>query len=164
MKMKPVIMVSACLLGVKCRYDGGAKVLPDLREKLKNCTIIAFCPELSGGLVAPRPPAEIAGGDGAAVLAGQARVKNQEGLDVTPEFVQGAEKILEKARIEHPKFLLFKANSPSCGAGQIYDGSFTGKFRPGDGVTVALLRQNGFTNIFTELDFEDHLGQILEAN
>lgn len=142
--MNKTIMISACLLGVKCRYDGTAKDVPYIKELLQDCRLIPFCPETLGGLTIPRLPAEIRGGDGARVLAGTARVWNKNGQDVTAEFIQGARMTLALAELHRPDRVVTKAKSPSCGAGQIYDGSFTGKLIKGDGVTIALLRQAGF--------------------
>ncbi len=162
MATEPVIMVSACLLGEKCRYDGGAKPVPDLQEKLAGFTIVPFCPELLGGLVAPRPPAEILGGTGEDVWEDRARVLNKEGLEVTAEFRRGAERVLEQVEKHRPERLVFKANSPSCGVGRIYDGSFSGTLRDGDGVTVALLKRKGVARFHTELDLPGQPGQDLE--
>jgi len=95
------------------------------------------------GLPTPRPPAEIQGGDGRDVLEGRARVVNIEGKDVTAEFLAGAQKALRIAQRRGIKEAVLKARSPSCGVGQIYDGSFSGRLREGDGVTTALLKRGG---------------------
>lgn len=102
-----------------------------------------FCPELSGGLGLPRPPAEIHGGTGEDVLDGRARVLDREGGDVTRAFVAGAEASLALARACGASEAFLAANSPSCGAGEIYDGSFSGARVEGDGVAAALFRRNG---------------------
>jgi uncharacterized protein YbbK (DUF523 family) len=153
--MKRTVMMCACLAGKKCRYDGTAA--GDIRNhaKLKDCRFVTFCPELLGGLIVPRPPAEIqnsCGGD--AVLDGKARVKNREGADVTETFVRGAEETLEYVQKENPDLIIMKNKSPSCGAGKIYDGSFSGIVIQGFGVTSALLRRHGF-DLLTEDDFVD---------
>ena len=136
-------MVSACLLGVNCRYDGKSKPQPELKPQLEGRRIIAFCPECLGELPTPRLPAEIQKGDGAAVLAGEVLVLNREGEDYTPQFKAGAEATLRLYREHQPELIICKANSPSCGFGKIYDGTFSGRLRTGDGVTAALLRANG---------------------
>ena len=102
-----------------------------------------FCPELFGGLGLPRAPAEIRDGDGAAVLDGRARVLDRDGHDVTAAFLAGAEASLSLARSCGATEAFFAANSPSCGVGEVYDGSFSGRKIPGDGVAAALLRRNG---------------------
>ncbi len=107
------------------------------------------CPEEEGGLGTPRPAAEIVGGDGHDVLAGRARVVTRAGRDVTEEYVRGAHVALERARREGVGSTLLKARSPSCGKGCIYDGSFSRSQRAGDGVTAALLIQQGI-EVLTE--------------
>lgn len=149
---QPKVLVSACLLGVNCRYDGNAKLEPDLAGRLEGYQVIPFCPEGLGNLPVPRLPAEIQNGDGAGVLAGTAVVVNRQGQDYTAQFRLGAEELLRLYQEHRPEFLICKANSPSCGVGRIYDGTFSGKLRPGDGVAVALLRQNGAL-LFTETEF-----------
>jgi uncharacterized protein YbbK (DUF523 family) len=148
------IMVSACLLGVNCRYDGKAKPVDGLKRRLKGCRIIPFCPECLGELPVPRLPAEIQAGAGDAVLTGESRVLNRQGEDYTDQFIAGALRTLELYRGNQPRYVLLKANSPSCGVGRIYDGSFTGRLRPGDGVTAALLRREGAI-LFTEEEFKE---------
>ncbi|TCL66586.1 uncharacterized protein YbbK (DUF523 family) [Hydrogenispora ethanolica] len=150
---EPVVLVSACLLGIPCRYDGGSKLVSGIRAQLAGCRIVPFCPEVLGGLETPRPAAEITGGDGAAVLDGAASVRNRAGLDVTGEFIRGAEAVLDLVRANQPASVILKAKSPSCGVGRIYDGSFTGRLRDGDGVTVALLRRSTAIRFYTEEDF-----------
>ena len=158
--MTKTILVSACLMGTPCRYDGTANEVPGLMEMLKNYQAVSFCPETLAGLAVPLPPAEIRGGDGVQVLAGTAQVRNQMGQDLTAEFLKGARLALELARLHKPVMVLAKAKSPSCGVGRIYDGNFHGKLIRGDGVTVALLRQAGFA-VFSEEDFMERTGQIL---
>jgi uncharacterized protein YbbK (DUF523 family) len=102
-----------------------------------------------GGLPIPRLPAEIQNGEGVTVLTGKSRVLNSQNEDYTPQFLAGARRTVELYRENQPKYVLLKANSPSCGVGRIYDGSFTGRLRPGDGVAVAMLRQEGAI-VYTE--------------
>ena len=130
--------VSACLVGVRCRYDGGS-----CRRDCLPADAIAFCPEQLGGLETPREPAEIAGGEGADVLAGHARVLTKSGLDVTDFYVKGARRALEIIQRESIRRVYLKGKSPSCGAKGIYDGSFSSTIRPGMGVLAALLTENG---------------------
>ncbi|MGE5581032.1 MAG: DUF523 domain-containing protein [Bacillota bacterium] len=151
MEEQKVVMVSGCLLGLKCRFDGAAKKDPSLMKALQGYRLVPFCPETLGGLPIPRPPAEIFNGDGAMVLAGGARVINLEGRDCTAEYLQGAQAVLRLVLKTKPLFVILKAKSPSCGVGQIYDGSFSGLLRPGDGVTTAVLRQAGM-RVFSELE------------
>ncbi|HEY8464057.1 MAG TPA: DUF523 domain-containing protein [Bacillota bacterium] len=148
---KAKAMVSACLVGINCRYDGKSQLRPELVECLRDYQLIPFCPEYLGELPTPRLPSEICNGDGAAVLAGAALVLNRQGDDWTPYFIKGAEATLRLYQEVRPDLIVFKAKSPSCGVGQIYDGTFTGKLRSGDGVTAALLRQKGAC-LYSETD------------
>lgn len=161
--MNPTILISACLLGEKCRYDGTAKEVPHLKELLKDCRLVPFCPEKLGGLDTPRLPAEIQGGDGTGILAGAAYVRNQSGQDLTAEFLRGAQMTLAMAELHRPCIVVAKSKSPSCGSGWIYDGSFTGLLKTGDGVTTALLRQAGFV-VCSETDLLSRPNQILGEN
>jgi len=135
------ILVSACLLGHRCRYDGKVPAhLPCLAGKGE---VVPFCPEVAGGLPTPRPPAEIVGGEGKDVLDGRARVVTNTGTDVTKEFLTGAEGALSLCRQRGIKKALLKSRSPSCSATLIYDGTYSGRLRRGEGVTAALLRRAG---------------------
>ena len=137
------LLVSACLVGIPCRYDGGSCPHDQLQALAAQGDVLPLCPEALGGLPTPRAPAEIRGGDGGDVLEGQARVVNVEGKDVTTEFLAGAQKALRVARRWGIKAAILKARSPSCGVGQIHDGSFSGRLAEGDGVTAALLKREG---------------------
>ncbi len=136
-------LVSACLLGRNCRYDGGHKRNEAIVALAKRQKLIPVCPEELGGLPIPRPPSEISDGDGADVLAGKARVVSKLGEDVTPCFLSGANEVLKIAQAHNVKKAILKTRSPSCGCGEIYDGTFSGKTRAGDGVTTALLKLHG---------------------
>lgn len=127
------ILVSACLLGVACRYDGQSKPCPGIEELMERHTLIPVCPECYGGLPTPRPPAERRG----------ERVITQNGLDVTVQYQKGAQEALRLARRYGCTWAILKERSPSCGAGTVYDGSFTHTQIPGDGVTARLLEANG---------------------
>jgi len=145
-------LVSACLLGIKCAWDGrdryrDKKVIEFLREE----TLIPVCPEQLGGLATPREFQEIEKGSGGDVLEGRSRVKNIIGQDVTRQFTRGAKEALRIAKQYNIKEFIAKSNSPSCGCGFIYDGSFSKRLIKGDGVTVALFKRNGI-KVITEND------------
>ncbi|MDI6817270.1 MAG: DUF523 domain-containing protein [Actinomycetota bacterium] len=147
-------IVSSCLAGLATRYDATAAPCGSVEAAVEQGVAIAFCPEQGGGLTTPRAPAEIVGGDGCDVLTGNARVITRNGEDVTEEFVQGARQMLILARLTHASAAILKSRSPSCGAGSIYDGTFSGNMVEGDGVAAALLREAGL-EIITEKEFED---------
>jgi uncharacterized protein YbbK (DUF523 family) len=138
-----MILVSACLCGMHCRYDGSARPDDEILAMLQRGEAIPVCPEQLGGLTTPRPPAEIKQGDGEAVLRGEARVYSAQGQDVTGAFITGAEETLRLARICNAERVILKSKSPSCGCGVVYDGTFSGTLRQGDGVTSAMLKQCG---------------------
>lgn len=127
------IIVSACLLGIGCRYDGKSKPVDEVIALGEKYSIVPVCPEILGGLPTPRIPCEIKAG----------RVINRMGEDKTAEYVRGAEEVLRIARLLNCDTALLKKKSPSCGSGEIYDGGFTGKTIHGDGVCAALLKKNG---------------------
>lgn len=135
-----MVIVSACLLGMDCRYDGKSKPDRELIARLLKEGVVPVCPEQLGGLCTPRPPAEIVGGDGEAVLGGTARVINREGADVTGNYVRGAEQVLALAGRLGIKTAYLKSNSPSCGFGRIRR---QGRLVGGKGVCAALLSQHG---------------------
>lgn len=144
-----MVAVSWCLCGRKCRYDGTAK--PDAKAiEFAENGAVCICPEVMGGLSIPREPAEIVGGDGYDVLNGIAKVISVSGKDVTAEYISGAQEALKLCMENGVTHAMLKANSPSCGCGCIYDGSFTGGKRNGDGVTAALFKRNGIA-VFTEM-------------
>ncbi len=152
--MSPKILVSACLMGQLVKYNGTlVPVHAQLEEWNRKGLILPFCPEVEGGLPVPRPPAEITGGDGADVLKGHAKIVNQDGLDVTAEFVAGAEKAADLVRNLGLGFAILKDGSPSCGNTRIYDGTFTGKVLHGKGVTAVRLEQQGVP-VFTEKEID----------
>jgi uncharacterized protein YbbK (DUF523 family) len=136
-------LVSACLLGVNCNFEGKNWLDPKLLEEFLQGGLYPICCEVLGGLGVPRLPAEIVGGDGGDVLDGKGKVINVEGKDVTAAFVKGAHTVLAIARSVGAKEALLIEKSPSCGCGEIFDGGFGGKFKIGDGVTTALLKRNG---------------------
>lgn len=133
---------SACLLGIKCRYDGKSKPNKKVLKMAKKEVLIPVCPEQLGGLPTPRETAEITG-DGSKVLDKKAMVITKSGKDVTKNFVKGAEEVLKLAKLLGIKEAILKQKSPSCGCGEIFDGTFSGRLIKGDGVTAALLKRNG---------------------
>lgn len=144
-------LISACLLGIKCAWDGKDNYKSNKAiELLRSETLIPVCPEQLGGLKTPRIAQEIQGGSGEDVLNRKCKVLNRNGEDVTQEFIRGAEETLRTAKLFHIKEFIGKSKSPSCGCGQIYDGTFSGKLISGDGVTVALLKRNGIRIINEE--------------
>jgi len=159
--------VSACLLGEAVRYNGGDMRCDDaiLQRWRREGRIISVCPEVSGGLPVPRPRAEIAhGASGMQVLAGNARVFDSNGRDVTAYMVCGAEQALERARAKRIRIAILKEGSPSCGTGNTPDGSFTNTRVSNAGVTATLLQQAGI-HVFSEnqLAEADVLLKQLEA-
>ena len=156
---KPVLLVSACLLGQPVRYDAASKGLPDHWQArlAARYTLLPFCPECAGGLPTPRPPAEICGGSGTQVLAGRAQVRTEAGDDVSAAFVSGARLALQQAQRHGCRLALLKANSPSCGNRQVYSGRFDGQLQAGAGVTAALLQQHGIT-VYSEQQLDALLG------
>ncbi|WP_150242759.1 DUF523 domain-containing protein [Nocardiopsis quinghaiensis] len=146
------VLVSACLMGRRVRYDGRAKTVEDdaVDRWREEGRLVVHCPEVAGGLPVPRPPAEIEPGATAAeVLAGRARILTPDGRDVTGHFVDGARAALATARTHGVGVAVLKESSPSCGLHQVYDGTFAGRRTPGEGVTARLLRENGVA-VFTE--------------
>lgn len=148
---KGKFIVSACLAGINCCHDGSNRLKSGVRRLVRKEKAIAFCPEQLGGLPTPRPPAEIISGSGEDVLARKARVLDKEGRNVTENFLQGAYEGLQVALAFGVETAILKARSPSCGFGIIYDGSFSGKTKKGNGVTAALFLASGL-NIITEED------------
>jgi len=140
------ILISACLLGDLVRYDGQVKPLQDTKIEIwrNEDRLVAFCPEVSGGLPTPRQSAEIIGnGDGKAVLSGSARVMDRTGKDVSAPFMTGANLALELCKKYHIKIAILTDSSPSCGSTQIYNGKFSREKIQGVGVTTALLLMHG---------------------
>ena len=142
------ILVSACLLGACCKYSGGNNRCSALLDALRagGHTAVPVCPEIYGGLPTPRPPAERQGD----------RVVTQAGTDVTAQYRKGAEEALAMAELNGCRAAILKANSPSCGCGTIYDGSFSHRKVPGDGVTAQVLKAAGIA-VYTEENFQELL-------
>ncbi len=159
-------VISACLAGENCKYNGGNNYREDIAAFRENHHCLLICPEWAGELDTPREPSEIIGGSGEDVLEGRAKVKDRQGKDVTDAFLKGArislsevervrkalaEKELPDGSAEEICAVL-KARSPSCGSGRIYDGTFSGQTIPGDGVTAALFKKEGI-RVLTEEEF-----------
>ncbi len=134
------VLISGCLLGIECRYDGGHSRVEEIIEKAQEMQFIPICPEQLGGLPTPRAPSNIVKGDGKGVLAGHARVINTLGEDVTEAFIKGAQESLKLARLTGAKKAILKNKSPSCGLNTPYCETDTGY---GLGVTAALLLSAG---------------------
>lgn len=141
--MKEKILVSACLLGTNCKYNGNNNLNEKVLEYIKDKEVIPVCPEIMGGLSTPRPPSEIIGN----------KVFNNQNQDVTKEYEKGAEETLKLAKLFNVKKALLKAKSPSCGKDKIYDGTFKGILVPGMGKTVQLLKENGI-EVISEIDLD----------
>ena len=143
-------IVSACLCGVNCKYNGGNNYNEKIDKLAKEGKAVLICPEQLGGLPTPRVPAEISGGSAADVLKGKARVINKDGEDVTKHFIKGAEESLKIAKAAGCKIAILKSKSPSCGCGKVYDGTFSGSLKKGNGVTAELFLKNGIKVITEE--------------
>ena len=142
MRVVPVL-VSSCLAGIPCRYNGKAKSDPAIIDAVARGDAVVACAEELGDLPTPRPPAEITGGDGHDVLEGHAAVLTVDGEDVTEAFIAGARKVADLAAEGGIAEAILQDRSPSCGCGAIYDGSHNGTLVAGDGVLAALLKQRG---------------------
>ena len=140
------ILISGCLLGLKCRYDAKEKKLPEIEKLMELYNLIPICPEQLGGLPTPRIPAERV----------KDRVITQAGADVTEEYQLGAKEALKIAKLYNCKKAILKEKSPSCGYGKIYDGTFSRNLTDGNGVTTNLLIDNGI-EIFGESEIEKFL-------
>ena len=159
------MLVSACLLGEKVRYNGAAAAADSaiLAQWMKEGRVVPFCPEVAGGLGVPRPAAEIRGAGGEAVVQGRASVITAGGSDVTANFLRGAELALAAARSQNARLAILKDGSPSCGSGSIYDGTFSGTRRSGQGVTTALLERHGI-RVFSERQLDEAAGYLAQLN
>jgi uncharacterized protein YbbK (DUF523 family) len=160
------ILVSACLLGERVRYNGGEATLdhPILDRWRREGRIVSICPEVSGGLPTPRPPAEIQEGSGSGVLNHLAFVRRRDGADVSDAFRAGAEAALALARAHHVRIAVLKDFSPSCGSTAVADGTFSRTRVAGEGVTAAALRRAGIV-VFADHEIEraDEMMRMFEA-
>ena len=151
------ILLSSCLAGINCRYDGGNCRVERLVDLVRKGRAIFICPEQAAGLPTPREPAEIEPGMSAEdVLTGLGRVLTKSGMDATHDYVEGAKATLALCQDLKIRTAIMKAGSPSCGSRRQYDGTFSGKLIPGAGVTAELLRQNGI-QVYDEENFPQDL-------
>lgn len=149
-----MILVSSCLCGEKCKYNGGDNYNLSVISYCEQEEFVHICPEVCGGLSTPRVPSEIVGGTASDVLDGKAKVINKEGIDVTSQFIKGAYIALEKAKELKISLAILKANSPSCGKGKVYNGSFNNRLISGNGITAELLIREGF-KVITENELKE---------
>lgn len=145
--------MSACLLGVNCKYNGQNNLNDRVLKLIERETVIPVCPEQLGGCSTPRPQVEICNGDGGDVLDGKSSVLGKNGENATCRFIDGANEVLKLAKMMGIEKAILKARSPSCGFGKIYDGTFSGQLKDGNGVTAEILKRNGI-EVFTEEDIE----------
>lgn len=153
-----MIVVSSCLAGMKVRYNGTHSLQDVIQRLVEEKKAVAVCPELMGGFMTPREPAEIQGGTGADVLDGRARVVEKSGRDVSAMYIEGAYVALKKIRELGAAMVVLKEYSPSCGSSMIYDGRFANRKIPESGVTAALLEREGIP-VVSEDYFADKLQQ-----
>jgi uncharacterized protein YbbK (DUF523 family) len=155
-----MILVSSCLAGLEVRYNGTHCLDKKISQLIEEKKAISVCPELLGGFLTPREPAEIVGGNGEDVLDGKAKVVEKSGADVTKMYVKGAYATLRIAQEMNAKVVVLKEYSPSCGSSMIYNGEFKGTKIVGDGVTSALLKRNGIQVVSEEGLAKFLLGKI----
>ena len=151
-----MILVSACLLGHKVKYDGGENGQPLLLRYAARGQFLPVCPESAAKLPVPRPPVELQGGTGEAVLAGRAVVRDTEGADRTAAFRRGAKSVLAVAKRYQAQIAILKENSPSCGVHQVYDGTLCRRKIDGQGVAAAQLAAAGL-RLYSEKDLTEEL-------
>ena len=148
-----MILVSACLLGIDCKYNGSNNDNIKVKEYLKNKEFIIVCPEQLGGLTTPRDPSEIIKLDNSEIMDKNYKVISNKNIDVTENFIKGANETLKIAQIYNCKEAILKDGSPSCGSNFIYDGSFTGNKIKGEGLTAKLLKDNNI-KVISENELE----------
>jgi len=159
------VLISACLIGERIRYDGQAKTCNDaiLKQWLAQGRVVSICPEVAGRLPVPRQPAEISGGRGQDVLNGCAQVMSREGEEVTEAFIAGARFTGDLVQTKCVVLAVLKDGSPSCGSNYIYDGTFSGRRIPGSGISAALLKQQGI-RVFSENEIEKAAGYLRSSD
>ena len=141
-----MILVSACLVGLNTKYNGKNNYYEKIFELVKSGKAIPLCPEQLGGLCTPRKPAEIK------YIDGKKYIINKEGIDVTEEYIRGAQEVLNFVKKMNITKAILKSNSPSCGVGKIYNGTFSGALVNGNGVLAKMLKEHGI-EVITEEDF-----------
>jgi uncharacterized protein YbbK (DUF523 family) len=147
------LLVSACLLGVNCRYDGTGQVMEEIKELMTQYHLIPVCPEIYGGLTTPREPAEKVGD----------KIQTKTGKDVTKNYQRGANEILKLAKLYDCNYAILKERSPSCGYGKIYDGTFSGKLVEGNGILADMLEKQGI-KVFGETKIKELEKILLSDN
>ena len=156
-----MIIVSACLLGLNAKYDGTSNAHALIQKYSSSGKYIPVCPEQLGGLPTPRVPVEIIDGMGQDVLAGQCAVQGEQGDVVTPQFIQGAKEIVKIVEMFGVSAAILKERSPSCGVNYIYDGSFSHRMMPGQGVTAAILKEHNIPIYSEEELTEEQLKELV---
>ena len=152
--MKKKVLISACLLGKNCRYNGGHSKLTELEEI--DMEWISVCPEEAGKLSTPRPAAELTSST-KAVVSGLGKILTKKGVDVTPQILDGSKKELSKLKLSNAKIAVLKSRSPSCGYGQVYDGTFTGNLCKGNGIFSQMCEDEG-----VEVISSDHIDSFIK--
>ncbi len=150
------ILISACLLGQNVRYDGDNSLCSSeiLHGWKMQGRLVSLCPEVAGGLLIPRPPAEIEAGDAESVIKGESAIRRKDGTDVTDAFMAGAEMALALCIQHDIRIAILKEGSPSCGVTQLNDGSFSATKIAGQGVTARLLAHHGIA-VFSECQLSE---------
>ncbi len=148
-----MLIISACLAGEKCRYNGEGFDYPALRKLVEEGKAISVCPEMLGGLPIPRDPNEIVGGNGFDVLDGKAQVVTNRGVQTTAAFIRGAAEVLAVVRKSGTRVAILKERSPSCGSTMIYDGTFKKRGISGCGCTAAVLLREGI-KVYSEKNYD----------
>jgi len=163
--MKTKILVSACLMGFKVRYNGQDKpLMADVLERWQQeQRLVIHCPELAAGLATPRLPAELVGGSGLDALNGEANILESDGTDVSESYLLAAWLALQTAQESGCRLALMTDGSPTCGSLKIYDGTFQGRTQPGMGVAAALLRQHGI-EVYAESELTALMARVAELD
>lgn len=163
--MKTKILVSACLMGFKVRYNGQDKpLMADVLERWhQEQRLVIHCPELAAGLATPRLPAELVGGSGLDALNGEASILESDGTDVSESYLLAAWLALKTAQQSGCRLALMTDGSPTCGSLKIYDGTFQGRTQPGMGVAAALLRQHGI-EVYAESELTALMARVAELD
>lgn len=163
--MKTKILISACLMGFKVRYNGQDKpLIADVLERWQQeQRLVIHCPELAAGLATPRLPAELVGGSGLDALNGEANILESDGTDVSESYLLAAWLALKAAQESGCRLALMTDGSPTCGSLKIYDGTFQGRTQPGMGVAAALLRQHGI-EVYAESELTALMARVAELD
>lgn len=147
------VLISMCMCGINCRYDGKSISLNQLSELSNRFNLIPVCPEIIGGLSTPRAPVEITNN----------KLIDSNGNDKTDNFISGANQVLQLAKMFNCEYAILKENSPSCGVNYIYDGTFTSNKIKGSGITTSLLRENGI-KVYSETEIDTFINDVLSKS